>query len=58
MAHLLPTPNPLAQNACASSPYSWLAFETLMRYRRLGLWDNINITLRPFFLGGVMKVTG
>ncbi|CAM9883541.1 unnamed protein product [Pylaiella littoralis] len=40
-----------------ASPYSWLAFETLMRYRTLGVWD-AEITLRPFFLGGVMKATG
>lgn len=41
----------------ARSPYSWLAFETLMRYRNLGVWD-ADITLRPFFLGGIMKATG
>eukprot|EP00752_Nemacystus_decipiens_P012664 g11218.t1 len=40
-----------------ASPYSWLAFETLMRYRSQGVWD-ADITLRPFFLGGVMKATG
>ncbi|CAM9687375.1 unnamed protein product [Ectocarpus fasciculatus] len=40
-----------------ASPYSWLAFETLMRYRNLGVWD-ADITLRPFFLGGIMKATG
>ncbi|CAN0390568.1 unnamed protein product, partial [Scytosiphon promiscuus] len=35
-----------------------MAFETLMRYRRLGVWDNTDIRLRPFFLAGVMKATG
>lgn len=34
------------------SPYSWLAFEALTRYRPL--W-NLDLKLRPFFLGGVMK---
>lgn len=38
-----------------ASPYSWIAFETLMRYRCM--W-NAEISLRPFFLGGVMKETG
>lgn len=37
------------------SPYSWLAFETLMRYRNV--WD-AQVHLRPFLLGGVMKATG
>eukprot|EP00903_Cladosiphon_okamuranus_P015950 g14733.t1 len=40
-----------------ASPYSWLAFETLMRYRSENVWD-ADITLRPFFLGGIMKATG
>lgn len=34
------------------SPYSWLAFEALHRYRTP--W-NLDLKLRPFFLGGVMK---
>ncbi|CAN8003032.1 unnamed protein product [Ixodes hexagonus] len=34
------------------SPYSWLAFEALHRYRTP--W-NLDLNLRPFFLGGVMK---
>lgn len=38
-----------------ASPYSWLAFETLMRYR--SLWD-AEINLRPFLLGGIMSATG
>ncbi|XP_046551187.1 glutathione S-transferase kappa 1-like [Haliotis rubra] len=36
------------------SPYSWFAFEVLCRYRASGAW-NINLQLRPFFLGGVMQ---
>ncbi|KAH6943553.1 hypothetical protein HPB50_024326 [Hyalomma asiaticum] len=34
------------------SPYSYLAFETLMRYREP--WG-LDLKLKPFFLGGVMK---
>nr|XP_037287423.1 glutathione S-transferase kappa 1-like [Rhipicephalus microplus] len=34
------------------SPYSYLAFETLTRYR--APW-NLDLKLKPFFLGGVMK---
>ncbi|XP_066568505.1 glutathione S-transferase kappa 1 isoform X1 [Amia ocellicauda] len=37
------------------SPYSWLAFEVLCRYRNV--W-NIDLRLRPSFLGGVMKESG
>ncbi len=37
------------------SPYSYLAFEVLERYRRL--WD-LELVLRPAFLGGVFKATG
>ncbi|XP_053156408.1 glutathione S-transferase kappa 1 isoform X1 [Hemicordylus capensis] len=37
------------------SPYSWLAFEVLCRYRPI--W-NIELRLRPAFLGGIMKGTG
>ncbi|KDN51063.1 hypothetical protein RSAG8_00692, partial [Rhizoctonia solani AG-8 WAC10335] len=33
------------------SPYSYLAFESLTRYREL--W-NIDIELCPYFLGGIM----
>lgn len=36
------------------SPYSYLAFETLLRYRTP--W-NLDVRLKPFFLGGVMKET-
>nr|ARR97149.1 gluthathione S-transferase kappa [Haliotis discus discus] len=39
------------------SPYSWFAFEVLCRYRASGSW-NINLQLRPFFLGGVMQGSG
>ncbi|KAL2084085.1 hypothetical protein ACEWY4_019603 [Coilia grayii] len=37
------------------SPYSWLAFEVLCRYRNV--W-NINLKLRPALLGGVYKGAG
>ncbi|XP_051921277.1 glutathione S-transferase kappa 1-like isoform X2 [Hippocampus zosterae] len=37
------------------SPYSWLAFEVMCRYRTV--W-NIDLKLRPAFLGGVMKGSG
>lgn len=37
------------------SPYSYLAFEVLLRYRPL--WK-IDLVLRPAFLGGVMKSVG
>ncbi|CAM9492806.1 unnamed protein product [Discosporangium mesarthrocarpum] len=38
-----------------ASPYTWLAFETLVRYT--SIWD-ADIRFRPFFLGGVMNSTG
>lgn len=37
------------------SPYSFLAFEVLERYR--ARWD-LELVLRPAFLGGVMKAVG
>ncbi|XP_076346623.1 glutathione S-transferase kappa 1-like isoform X1 [Tachypleus tridentatus] len=37
------------------SPYSWIAFETLCRYKTR--W-NVTLSLKPFFLGGIMKETG
>ncbi|XP_041843839.1 glutathione S-transferase kappa 1-like [Melanotaenia boesemani] len=37
------------------SPYSWLAFEIMCRYRNV--W-NIDLKLRPAFLGGVMQASG
>ncbi|XP_023138530.1 glutathione S-transferase kappa 1-like [Amphiprion ocellaris] len=37
------------------SPYSWLGFEVMCRYRNL--W-NIDLKLRPAFLGGVMQGSG
>lgn len=37
------------------SPYSWLGFEVLCRYRNV--W-NIDLKLRPAFLGGVMQGSG
>uniref|UniRef100_A0A8C8RXC5 Glutathione S-transferase kappa n=1 Tax=Pelusios castaneus TaxID=367368 RepID=A0A8C8RXC5_9SAUR len=37
------------------SPYSWLGFEALCRYRHN--W-NIDLRFRPAFLGGIMAATG
>jgi len=37
------------------SPYSWLGFEVLCRYRNI--W-NLDLQLKPFFLGGVMQASG
>jgi len=36
------------------SPYAWIGFESLTRYRHR--WS-IDLHLRPFFLGGVMKAS-
>ncbi|KAL1259686.1 hypothetical protein QQF64_010263 [Cirrhinus molitorella] len=38
-----------------TSPYSWLAFEVLCRYRNV--W-NINLKFKPAFLGGVIYGSG
>ncbi|XP_059194587.1 glutathione S-transferase kappa 1-like [Centropristis striata] len=37
------------------SPYSWLGFEVMCRYRQM--W-NIELKLRPAFLGGIMRGAG
>ncbi|XP_069836377.1 glutathione S-transferase kappa 1 isoform X1 [Dendropsophus ebraccatus] len=37
------------------SPYSWLGFEILCRYKNI--W-NVDVQLRPGFLGGIMNTTG
>ncbi|KAL5014684.1 hypothetical protein ScPMuIL_008954 [Solemya velum] len=37
------------------SPYAWIGFEVLCRYKTR--W-NIDLKLRPFFLGGVMQASG
>ncbi|CAH1775146.1 unnamed protein product [Owenia fusiformis] len=37
------------------SPYSWIAFEVLTRYQNK--W-NIDLKLKPFFLGGIMQGSG
>lgn len=40
------------------SPYSYLALVTLGRYRATKTWPDIELVLRPAFLGGVMKAVG
>ncbi|XP_071544803.1 glutathione S-transferase kappa 1-like isoform X2 [Panulirus ornatus] len=37
------------------SPYTWFAFEVLMRYRKH--W-NVDVQLKPMLLGGVAKASG
>uniref|UniRef100_A0A914WZY3 Glutathione S-transferase kappa n=1 Tax=Plectus sambesii TaxID=2011161 RepID=A0A914WZY3_9BILA len=37
------------------SPYAWIGFESLTRYRTV--WP-IELKLRPYYLGGVMRATG
>lgn len=37
------------------SPYSWIGFEVMCRYRQV--W-NIELKLRPAFLGGIMQGSG
>ncbi|KAG8435609.1 hypothetical protein GDO86_013521 [Hymenochirus boettgeri] len=37
------------------SPYSWLGFEVICRYRNI--W-NVDVRLRPGFLGGIMQASG
>jgi len=34
------------------SPYSWVGFEVMCRYK--SVW-NVDVKLKPFFLGGIMK---
>ncbi|XP_035110425.1 glutathione S-transferase kappa 1 isoform X1 [Callithrix jacchus] len=50
-----PVPRTLELFYDVLSPYSWLGFEVLCRYRNI--W-NINLQLRPSFIGGIMKDSG
>ncbi|XP_017366794.1 glutathione S-transferase kappa 1 isoform X2 [Cebus imitator] len=50
-----PVPRTLELFYDVLSPYSWLGFEILCRYQNI--W-NINLQLRPSFLGGIMKDSG
>uniref|UniRef100_A0A2K6SEM3 Glutathione S-transferase kappa n=1 Tax=Saimiri boliviensis boliviensis TaxID=39432 RepID=A0A2K6SEM3_SAIBB len=47
-----PVPRTLELFYDVLSPYSWLGFEILCRYQNI--W-NINLQLRPSFLGGIIK---
>ncbi|RWS01726.1 Glutathione S-transferase kappa 1-like protein [Dinothrombium tinctorium] len=38
------------------SPYSWVAFELLCRNR--SVWNSMQLNLRPFLLGAIMKESG
>ena len=40
------------------SPWSYLAFETLSRYHRIGRPQRFEMDLRPVLLGGVFKLSG
>ena len=37
------------------SPYSWIGFEMLSRYQNQ--WKSMELKLKPFYLGGIMKGT-
>ncbi|KAK2096797.1 Glutathione S-transferase kappa 1 [Saguinus oedipus] len=50
-----PVPRTLELFYDVLSPYSWLGFEVLCRYRNI--W-NIDLQLRPSFIGGIMKDSG
>ncbi|XP_032101068.1 glutathione S-transferase kappa 1 isoform X4 [Sapajus apella] len=50
-----PVPRTLELFYDVLSPYSWLGFEILCRYQNI--W-NINLQLRPSFIGGIMKDSG
>ncbi|KAL0618301.1 Glutathione S-transferase kappa 1 [Plecturocebus cupreus] len=50
-----PAPRTLELFYDVLSPYSWLGFEILCRYQNI--W-NINLQLRPSFIGGIMKDSG
>uniref|UniRef100_A0A2K5F8A5 Glutathione S-transferase kappa 1 n=1 Tax=Aotus nancymaae TaxID=37293 RepID=A0A2K5F8A5_AOTNA len=50
-----PVPRTLELFYDVLSPYSWLGFEVLCRYQNI--W-NINLQLRPSFIGGIMKDSG
>ncbi|CAG0899784.1 unnamed protein product [Cyprideis torosa] len=55
---MVPKPPPLTRVELfydVISPYTWMAFEALIRYRTA--W-HLDLVLRPFLLGGVIKETG
>jgi len=35
------------------SPYSWIGFEILVRHQKL--WPSMDLRLRPFYLGGILR---
>lgn len=38
------------------SPYAWIAFEVLLRYRPI--WTSMDLKLKPVFLGGLIHESG
>ncbi|XP_022366092.1 glutathione S-transferase kappa 1 isoform X6 [Enhydra lutris kenyoni] len=50
-----PVPRTLELFYDVLSPYSWLGFEVLCRYKNI--W-NISLQLRPSFIAGIMKDSG
>uniref|UniRef100_A0A8C9JDL9 Glutathione S-transferase kappa 1 n=1 Tax=Panthera tigris altaica TaxID=74533 RepID=A0A8C9JDL9_PANTA len=52
---MMPAPRTLELFYDVLSPYSWLGFEVLCRYKKL--W-NINLQLRPSLIAAIMKDSG